>query len=110
MVSKGLRTGFGPGRIIRGWTLGNDLVHQAESLGFFWGHEPVALHGIFDGLQVLASVPDVDLVEAIPRFQDLFGMDLDVRGLALEAARRLMDHDVRMRQAEAFALRSGCQQ
>jgi len=35
--------------------------------------------------------------------EDLARVDLDVGGLALEAAERLVNHDARMRQAEALA-------
>ena len=42
--------------------------------------------------------------------EDFLGVDLDVRGLALEAAHRLVDHHARIRQAEALALGAGRQQ
>ena len=42
--------------------------------------------------------------------QDLLGVDLDVRRLALEAAERLVDHDARVRQRVALALGAGREQ
>jgi hypothetical protein len=42
--------------------------------------------------------------------EDFAGVDLDVRGLALETAHRLVDHHARIGQAEALALLAGRQQ
>ena len=42
--------------------------------------------------------------------QDLPGVDLDVGGLALEAAQGLVDHHARVRQAQALALGAAGQQ
>ena len=53
---------------------------------------------------VLAGVGDVHLVQPCPGRQDLAGMDLDVRRLALGAARGLVDHDAGVGQGEALAL------
>ncbi len=52
----------------------------------------------------LAGVLGEDLVQALAQVQDFLGVDLDVRGLALEAAHRLVDHDARIGQREALVL------
>jgi hypothetical protein len=41
---------------------------------------------------------DIDLVEPGPERQDLARLDLDIGGLALGAARGLVDHDPRIGQ------------
>ena len=51
-----------------------------------------------------------DLVQLGPEIQDLLGVDLDVGGLALKAAHRLVDHHPRVRQAVALALCPGGKQ
>ena len=61
-------------------------------------------------LDRLAGVLGQDLVQALAQVQDFLGVDLDVRGLALEAAHRLVDHDARVGQAEALALGARGQQ
>src|SRR5262249_17853709 len=83
---------------------------DAELLGFHRGHEAVALDRRRDRFERLAGMLDIDLVEARPQPQDLARLDLDVAGLALEAARGLVDHNVRVRQAEAPALGAGGEQ
>src|SRR6185437_13035053 len=52
----------------------------------------------------------IDLVEAPAQVQDFLGVDLDVLRLALRPARRLVDHDARIRQRETLALGAGHQQ
>lgn len=46
-----------------------------------------------DALRLLAGVPHVQPVEQLAHLQDLLGCDGDVGGLALRAARRLVQHD-----------------
>ncbi len=70
-----------------------DLVDQAEVLGLRGTHELVTLHVGLDEGQVAAGVLDVDLVQLPLDLDDLLGVDLDVGGLAVGAARGLMDHD-----------------
>ena len=52
----------------------------------------------------LARVVGVDLVDPLARLEDLAGVDLDVRRLALEAGRRLVDQDPAVGQRHALAL------
>ncbi len=55
-------------------------------------------------------MPGEQAVEFIADAQNLLGMNIDVAGLALEAAQRLVNHDSRMRQCEPFFLLAGRQQ
>jgi hypothetical protein len=51
-----------------------------------------------------------DQVQLVLHLQDLAGLDLDVRGLALHTAQGLVDHDPAVGQGEALALGAGGQQ
>ena len=55
---------------------------------------PVGVAG--DLLDVLAGVAGEDGVERVAELQHLLGVDIDVRGLTLEPAQRLVDHHPRM--------------
>src|SRR5262245_29125620 len=77
-----------------------DFVHQTVLYRVFGPHEKVAVGVPGDGLHRLAGVPGEDLVQPGLEVQDLLGVDLDVRHLALEAARGLVDHDARVGQDE----------
>src|SRR3954452_22052925 len=55
--------------------------------------EAIAFHVGVDLLDRLARVVRIDLVDALARLEDLLGVDLDVRRLALEAGARLVDED-----------------
>ncbi len=59
-------------------------------LGLVRGHEIVAVERAFDRFVVLTGVLDVDLVQPALHLDDVLGVALDVGGLALEAARRLV--------------------
>ena len=63
----------------------DDLVDQAVLDGLLGLEEAVALHVLVDLLERLAGVLGVDLVDPLARVEDLAGVDLDVRRLALEA-------------------------
>src|SRR6185437_15340383 len=95
-------------RLVR--TAFDHRVDQAVILRFVGAHETVALHVAGDFLDRLARVQGIDLVEPPTEVQDFPGVDFDVGGLALRAARRLVDHDPRVRQREALALGAGHQQ
>src|SRR5512137_2426277 len=85
-------------------------VDQAVGGGLLAGHEIVAIGVGLDPVDRLAGVLRQDGVQAVPGVEDLAGVDLDVRRLALEAAERLVDHHARVRQAETLALRPAGQQ
>src|SRR5262245_17566104 len=87
-----------------------DFVHQAVLYRVFGSHEKVAVRVPGDGVHRLAGVAGEDLVQPRLQVEDLLGVDLDVRHLALEAAGGLVDHDARVRQAEALALVAGGEQ
>src|SRR5690606_10672524 len=67
---------------------GQDGVDDAVFTGLFGRHEVVALAVALDLVERLAGVVGQLLVEALAQVQDFLGLDLDVRGLALRAARR----------------------
>src|SRR6266581_6391831 len=84
----------------------HDLVNDAELLCLVRRQKPVALDRVDDRLERLSGVLDVDFVESRAQAQDLTGLDLDVGSLTLGPARGLVNHDVRIRQSEALALRA----
>ena len=87
-----------------------DAVDQAVRLGLLGAHEPVAVHVPLDGLDRLAGVLGVERVHLAAEVEDLPGLDLDVGGGALGAARGLVDHDPRVGQGAPLALGAGRQQ
>src|SRR5947209_11239406 len=80
-----------------------NLVHDAVLYRVLGSHEKVALGVALDHLDLLLAVLGEDLVQPLAQVQDLLGVDCHVRGLPLEAAHRLVDHDARVRQAKALA-------
>src|SRR5690606_11398445 len=86
------------------------LVDQAVLHRLFAAHEIVTIGVTGDDVDGLVAVVGQDLVQALADGEDLPGVDLDVRGLALEAAQRLVDHHARMRQAVALARGAAGQQ
>src|SRR4051812_40638227 len=86
------------------------LVDQAVLHRFVGLEEAVALHVAVHVLDRLTRVLRVDLVDARARLEDLPGVDLDVRRLALEARRGLVHEDARVGQREALALGAAGQQ
>src|SRR5947199_10161737 len=92
--------------VFPGRTSLHHFVDEAELLRLVRRQKPVALDRVDDRLERLAGMLDVDFVESRAQAQDLAGLDLDVGGLTLGPARGLMDHDVRIGQREALALRA----
>src|SRR6516164_313616 len=88
----------------------DDLVDQTELLCLARRQEFVALYCGLDHVERLAGMLDIDLVEPGPEPQDLARLDLDIGGLALGAARGLVDHDPRIGQRIALAPGAGSQQ
>src|SRR3546814_1973838 len=68
----------GRGRRFAARPLVDDLIDETEGLGLLGVHEIVPLHRLFNGLQLLAGVVAVELVQALARAHDLLGVDLDV--------------------------------
>src|SRR3954463_15308485 len=85
-------------------------IDDAVVLGLFGGHEVVALRVVADLLVVLLRVLGDDVVEALADVDDLLGVDLDVRGLALERGADLVDQDLGVGQRHALALGAARQQ
>src|ERR1700733_13807424 len=77
--------------------LRDHAIDDSVLLCLLRAHEVVPLGVLLDFLYGLARVMGDDLVKAPTDVDDLFGMDLDIRGLALEARQHLMDQDLRVR-------------
>src|ERR1700760_3074261 len=92
------------GSPISGLVLVDDPVDEPVLDGLVGLEEAVALHVEVDLLLWLSGVVGVDLVGPLADVEDLARVDLDVRGLALEARRRLVDQDPAVGQREALAL------
>ena len=86
------------------------LIDQAVVLGFLGGQEVVALGVVLDLFQRLARALGQDLVQALAGLEDLACVDLDLGGLTLHAAQRLVDHDLGVGQRKALALGASGQQ
>src|SRR3954451_11553692 len=84
----------------------NDAVDDLVLLRLLRAHEVVALGVLRDLLQRLARVLGDDLVEPLADVDDLLGVDLDVRGLTGEAARDLVDQDLRVGQRHPLLRRA----
>ena len=61
-----------------------------QALAFLGAHEVIAVQSAFHRLVVLAGMLDVDLVQPALGLDDVLGVALDVRDLALKAARGLV--------------------
>ena len=72
--------------------------------GLFGRHVKVAVGVLGDPLDGLAGVLGQDLVEHFAGVEDFVGLDFDVGDLAADLAVGLVDHDLGVRQGEAFAL------
>src|SRR5262249_1644356 len=73
-------------------------IDELVLLRLLGAHEVVALRVLGDLLQRLPGVLGDDLVESPAHVDDLLGVDLDVGRLALEAARDLVNEDLRVRR------------
>src|SRR6266576_4755618 len=99
-----------PVLLIPDLVLRDDAIDYAVLRGLLGGHEVIAL-GI--GANLVVGLPRVvgnDSVEALADVDDLLGVDLDVRGLTLEARADLVDEDLGVGQRHALALRATGQQ
>ena len=94
------------------WALAliDHLIHNAVFLRLLGREEMVALAVAGDLFNGSAGVLRQNFIQAALHIRDALGVDLDIRDLTLRAAGRLMDHDLRVRQGEALALRAGRQQ
>src|ERR1043166_7419053 len=79
----------------------DDPRHQAVLDRLFGAHPEVALHVAEHLRQRLAGLPGDDLGDALARAQNFLRLDRDVGRRAAGAAARLMDHEARVRQADA---------
>src|SRR3954463_9379558 len=69
----------------------DDAVDDVVLLRLLRAHEVVTFGVVRDLLESLPGVVGDDFVEPAPHVDDLFGVDLDVGRLALEAGRDLVD-------------------
>ena len=90
-------------------TLFDDFVDEAIFFGFFCCKEFIAFGIFFDDRFFLASVFGEDAVEEVFGFENFFGLDLDIGGLAVDSAVWLMDHDLGMWKAETLAFCASCE-
>lgn len=88
---------------------GEDVVDEAIVFRHLGCHEIIAFGVVFDGFEGLSAVLGKDAVQFFAQAEDLSRMDLDLGRLSLYAAQRLVDHDIRMREGIAFALRTSGQ-
>src|SRR5919202_1983352 len=109
-AKKAATTARASGRITSRLVAVDHAIDEAVLRGLAGLEEAVALHVAVDLLLALARVLGVDLVDALARLEDLVGVDLDVGRLALEARRRLVDEDPRVRQRHPLAVRAAGQQ
>src|SRR5215211_3899591 len=89
----------------------DDVVDNAILDPLFWTHYVVAVGVALDPLVILARVVGEDLVEATLGHDELFGVDLHVRGLAGQPAdARLVQQYAGVRQGVPLALGAGGEQ
>ena len=74
---------------------------QPEILGFFRGHIGIAVELLFNGLDRLAGMLGVNLVQPALQLDDFLCMAGDVGGLAVKGRRRLVDHDAGIGQGRS---------
>src|SRR4029077_19637806 len=84
----------------------DDLVDETVLDGLLAGEKEVAVGVLLDLLEALPGVLYQDVVHLLTEPDDLPRLDVDVGRLALHAPERLVDHDARVRQREALALRA----
>ena len=80
------------------------LVDQAVCNRLVCGHEVIALAVSRHGLNRLAGIFGQDFVHALLDDLKALQMDRHISDLTLRAGRRLMDHDLSIRQRVALAL------
>lgn len=62
------------------------MIYQAEFDSLLGSHVVVTLQDLVDALRGLLGVLGVDLIETLPRLQNLLGQDRNVRRLSLARA------------------------
>src|SRR5205085_2927165 len=90
---------------------GNNAIDHAVLDGLFGLHDVIAVDIAGDTLDRLPRRIREHRIEDLAHAQDLAGINVDVRGLAGQTLHRwLVDHNARVRQAEALAFRALGQQ
>src|SRR5882672_11744787 len=101
---------LGPVFVTRLGRAQDDVVDEPVLLRRLRGQEVVALGIERHLLDLLVRVVRKDLVELLARAKDFLGVNLDVGGLPLHAAPRLVDEEVRVRQRAALSVRTAGEQ
>mmetsp|Transcript_40395 Transcript_40395/g.86109 ORF Transcript_40395/g.86109 Transcript_40395/m.86109 type:complete len:223 (-) Transcript_40395:269-937(-) len=86
------------------------LIDDAVVLGLLGCHEEVSVAIVLHLVDGLAGIVGNVLAKECADEEDLLGLDLDVGGLALGTAERLVDHDARVGQRATLALLAGTKQ
>ena len=74
----------------------DNLVNKTKILGFSSSIKTVPLESIGDIVQFLTRMRCINFVQSFSDLQNFFGMNLNIGGLSLEPAGRLMDHNSRI--------------
>src|SRR5688500_7068089 len=101
---RSIRRGFG------GLDVGvfaEDFVADAIGDSLFRVKEPIALAVLANAVGGLAGTLGHDVDQRILGLEDFLGLDFDVGGLPIHAAKRLVDHHLGVGQDEALALFAG---
>src|SRR5688572_16218183 len=86
----------------------DDVIDNPVFLPLVRRHDVVPFGILLDPLERLPGVVHQDLVQPLAHAQDFPGMDVDVGRLTRQPLHeRLVDHDPRIGQREALALRPG---
>src|SRR5437667_3131640 len=86
------------------------LIDQSVFNRLLGGQEQVAVGILFNSAQILSGVAPDDIVDQFTHAQDLARLNLQVGGLSLRPAKRLVHHDARMGQRVTPALGARQQQ
>ncbi len=102
---------FSPGAILGQLHPGNnDVVDEAVFLGFCCGHEMIAVGVLDNAIHGLAGMLHEKAVQLIAHAENFSGVNVDVRGLALDTGEGLVNQDPRIRKRKPFALLTRCQE
>ena len=83
------------------------FINQAVIAGLLGRHKVIPLRIPLNGFQRLARHLAEHPVHPLFGAQDIFGVDFDIRGLALYAAQRLVNHNFAVGQGKPLPLGAG---
>ena len=79
------------------------MIDEAVGFSVLGGHKAISVCIFFDGLECLARVVSHNFVKPFFGTKNFLGLDADIGGLALGAAKGLVDHDPCVGQTVPFA-------